>query len=483
MLPFFRNLAIRDFRSHLNAVIDEGPFDRIDIVAHSFGTYLAVGALSDLGRPDSIRIHTAILCSNVLPPDRNLSQLIGPERPIGRLVNDCAIQDRVLPLTLLVYGVGMGGQLGLHGFQGKYLTNRFFNFGHSGYFEGDATDNNSFMKRWWLPLLQSDGTVEQVDQRSESPSWLNRILGTLGENGAVVALSIYLVVGGIIGSSLGYLYNDAKKQRVEAVQQRDRAQRILDYPRKSAGISLPYWGDTPQKNKCYYYGDGGYNISVSDDYLKRYQEKGFSLNSLCMALVSGIRFDPETGQELPTYFAIDLKYADDALDDALKEVEPVEGTEILPKEIPNCFHRGLPYSDCVMKFDPFTGRKYTLEARQAFKELGHALENLLTSAIDKGIACGFHCPPREKLGEQEFEELVKDRLAREGNVYDLIAELSDQNSALPRRLEKISLATFYDISNTFPLGFGYALRADGTAILRSLPTELFPILYGTKENQ
>lgn len=223
ILPFFRNLAVRRFRAHLNAALDDGPYARIDVVAHSFGSFLFVGALSDLGRSDEANIHTAILCGSVLPPERNLSQLVGINRPVGRIVNDCGIQDGVLLLTLPVYGVGMGGRLGLHGFEGSRLKNRFFKIGHSGYFEGDPENSNAFMQRWWLPLLLFEGSIEEHDERPIEPSWSDRTWRTLGENGAVFALSIYLLlVSGIIWALTSF-WLTAADEREEAQRQRDNA--------------------------------------------------------------------------------------------------------------------------------------------------------------------------------------------------------------------------------------------------------------------
>ena len=60
---------------------------------------------------------------------------------------------------------------------------------------------------------------------------------------------------------------------------------------------------------CYHFGEGGaVNISISAELLAYYVQQGFSRRSLCMALISAIRFDPETGRRLATYVVIyDLK--------------------------------------------------------------------------------------------------------------------------------------------------------------------------------
>jgi WD40 repeat protein len=233
LIPWLRNLAVKQFRSHLSAIFEEGQFDRIDIVAHSFGTFLAIRGLSDLDRKYNVHIHTAILCGSVLSPDYNLSHLVGPERRIGRLVNDCGMRDAVLLLTLMIIGVGMGGRLGLHGFQGRLLTNRYFGFGHSGYFLPEGGDPDEFMRHWWLSLLLDDKPVEAGPQRSESPSLNDRVWRTLGENGASTTAMVYGMLIAVIFGSIGYFWRDADVQRFAALQQTIRgeaalAQRLFD---------------------------------------------------------------------------------------------------------------------------------------------------------------------------------------------------------------------------------------------------------------
>ena len=87
---------------------------------------------------------------------------------------------------------------------------------------------------------------------------------------------------------------------------------------RSSGLTLAHGGgrtrDFPHlKHRCYAYGDGGYMISINDAFLKNYTDRGFSLNSMCMGLMSGIRFDPETGDHLPTYIVVAPKKRAEAL--------------------------------------------------------------------------------------------------------------------------------------------------------------------------
>jgi hypothetical protein len=172
LVPWFRDIAVKQFRNHLSSILDEGRFDRIDIVAHSFGTFLSIKGLSGLDRQRNVHFQTVILCGSVLSPNDDLSRLIGPGRLVGRIVNDCGTKDAVLLLTLGIVGVGMGGRLGLQGFQSQSFINRYFEFGHGGYF------SNEFMGDWWLPLLLDDEPVRSDPPRPEVPPLSDRFWRT-----------------------------------------------------------------------------------------------------------------------------------------------------------------------------------------------------------------------------------------------------------------------------------------------------------------
>jgi WD40 repeat protein len=86
---------------------------------------------------------------------------------VARLVNDCAIKDNVLLASqLFVLFTGMAGRVGFSGMEGDSFSNRYFNFGHSGYFQESKTDVLDFMSVYWLPLLRSEqGTPYHSDRK------------------------------------------------------------------------------------------------------------------------------------------------------------------------------------------------------------------------------------------------------------------------------------------------------------------------------
>jgi WD40 repeat protein len=89
---------------------------------------------------------------------------------VVRLVNDCGNRDNILPINaLLPLGSGVAGRSGFDGIEDADFTNRYFQFGHSGYFfkskRQEATDDNWFMEHYWVPLLLDNSPVKPADER------------------------------------------------------------------------------------------------------------------------------------------------------------------------------------------------------------------------------------------------------------------------------------------------------------------------------
>jgi WD40 repeat protein len=164
VIPFTRWITTRAFRRRLVAMAGRDAWDRIDIVAHSFGTHLVAWALAGLKPEQRPSIHTLILCGSVLKSTFRWDDLLG--RSVQRLVNDCGTRDTVLLLNqLVVLFTGMAGRLGFQGMTGKDFRNRFFAFGHSGYFLKGGAPSDDFMRAHWTPLLVTDVPIAAVDER------------------------------------------------------------------------------------------------------------------------------------------------------------------------------------------------------------------------------------------------------------------------------------------------------------------------------
>ena len=222
LVPFLRKLALVRFRRDLKALLQNVKPIRIDIVAHSFGAYLVADALRQAEADSGVHVHTLILAAGVIPPDHGLGTLRA-----SRVINDCGLRDRILLLTLFAFGLGMGGRLGLHGFENienNPLVNRYFRFGHSGYFEPSEWGGaDAFMERWWVPLLLKDSQVERNDQRPAKPSYLDRFWRSLGENNAATTLTIYAVLSLVLIIWFVSLWAAAESARRDTERERDAA--------------------------------------------------------------------------------------------------------------------------------------------------------------------------------------------------------------------------------------------------------------------
>jgi tetratricopeptide (TPR) repeat protein len=160
LIPPLRWLVARQFRNFWVEAIRSVPEGtRIDLVAHSFGTYLAASALPYL--PEGRKIHTVIFAGSVLRPSFHWYKYL-QARAVGRLVNECGWDDSVLVLcqcTALL--MGMAGRIGFHGMISERFINRYYRFGHGGYFD----QRRQLMREQWVPLLTTDAPVTHHDER------------------------------------------------------------------------------------------------------------------------------------------------------------------------------------------------------------------------------------------------------------------------------------------------------------------------------
>lgn len=167
--PFRRRSETAKFEARLRDYIDANTFDEIHLVGHSFGTHIIGRSLQAIGPSLNGRIGTVILAASVLPGSFPWDTLF--RTGIRRLVNECGDRDLVLILNaILPFGSGLAGRRGFAGITGDHFRNRFFRFGHSGYFlkrPPDAADDAWFMRKYWVPLLLEDSTTPFVDERED----------------------------------------------------------------------------------------------------------------------------------------------------------------------------------------------------------------------------------------------------------------------------------------------------------------------------
>ena len=201
-------------------------------------------------------------------------------------------------------------------------------------------------------------------------------------------------------------------------------------------------------NRCYDYGQGSFDISFSNKFFAKYKAQGFSRRSLCMALVSQVRFDPESGERLPTYIISNAEEMQESGDDVGSATVSHES----PLAVPRCFWSALPYSECEINYDMISGKKVSAETTAAYKQLGQLLEDALNDPAR-----------RDDLG---YRDNADEGMLAGKSSDDLIDD--DHNPFADSGIRKYTIrhgtnATFYDYSEEFPKGYGYALHAEGAA--------------------
>jgi hypothetical protein len=217
-------------------------------------------------------------------------------------------------------------------------------------------------------------------------------------------------------------------------------------------------------HRCYYYGDGGDVITVSHERLLRYAERGFTLNSLCLGLMSETLFDPETGRRLPTYILVNAAKA------AGGTPPDVESTFEHPLELPSCFRRALPYMDCVFNFDRLTGEPLSDAKKLGFRELGRSLNEALERAVAERLVCRWpFCSERRfdvsyVIGSLAAGDDEPQICSNRGYLPHFIeSELAPRGISVAKSLMEGAHLSCFDISLNLPTGFGYTMDADGSA--------------------
>ncbi len=160
LVPPLRWLMAKRFRRFFVQAVEAAPEGaRIDLVAHSFGTYLAASAIPSI--PRGRKVHTVIFAGSVLRPSFPWYRY-HQAGVLGRVVNECGWDDTILLLcqsTALM--MGMAGRVGFQGMVGGQFMNRYYRFGHGGYFDRD----NRLMRENWVPLLTGNGPIPPIDHR------------------------------------------------------------------------------------------------------------------------------------------------------------------------------------------------------------------------------------------------------------------------------------------------------------------------------
>lgn len=171
-----RGLAVYRFRRWLLRTLNDHPnARRVDLVAHGAGTQVAAAALRGIPARERPSLHTVLLAGSTLPESFPWGELLG-DGTVQRVVNECGVWDwALLVYRLFVPHTGLSGTRGFVGGTSGRFLNRYFPFGHGGFFRRDGRgDYNLFMRSRWLPLLTDEAPAPPIDHRTPLGRWALR---------------------------------------------------------------------------------------------------------------------------------------------------------------------------------------------------------------------------------------------------------------------------------------------------------------------
>jgi hypothetical protein len=137
-------------------------------------------------------VHTIVLAGSVLPPRFPWKHLF-VRGLLTRVINDCGTRDGSLVLSkLFILGTGHAGRAGFQGMTGSHLVNRFFQFGHSGYFLLKTQPSDTFMQLRWVDVLLTEAAVQPIDERPPL-TFTRGVFEVLVNNAELAKVAAYIV--------------------------------------------------------------------------------------------------------------------------------------------------------------------------------------------------------------------------------------------------------------------------------------------------
>lgn len=154
-----RKIEADRFENELIALANRYPNAKVNVICHSFGTYLFAEALEKLSIYNSPTFDKIILCGSVLKEEYDWKNVID-KFSLSKIVNDCGISDIALLMShIFASGLGKGGRTGFKNTIANTVTNRYFKGRHGCFFKPQHINS-------WVDFIKS-GEIEEIDQRSE----------------------------------------------------------------------------------------------------------------------------------------------------------------------------------------------------------------------------------------------------------------------------------------------------------------------------
>jgi hypothetical protein len=211
--------------------------------------------------------------------------------------------------------------------------------------------------------------------------------------------------------TLGWLALDMPIDRADAQEQKVTRIRMTTGELRAHGLAVSPNAQPFQKS-CRSYGNT--KLSVSDDLYGNFRSKGFTLEAVCLAFSSHMRFDPETGRQLPLAFVPEI--GADGFDNEF------------PLNVPLCFRNGVSYLDCDFRFDTWWGGKLDRNELAEHRQFAQRIDTMLREFI------------------------------RDNNLSGVFWRLAMDQRRFPKSFLVGSVYEWILASRALPRGYGYALH-------------------------
>lgn len=184
----FRSSPVNKIVRDIRRLKDEEPLARISVVAHSFGTYVVSRILEE--HPD-ISFDKIVLCGCLIkrqyPWDRNARAMRK-----SAILNDVGIRD-IWPLiaSCSTWGYGSTGRVG---FKNAMVTDRYFNYSHSEFFE----HNGQHIREYWRPFFENDEIIPSEWERVPNQAKASFLVLLAGHQKTGIATIALLAIAAIL---------------------------------------------------------------------------------------------------------------------------------------------------------------------------------------------------------------------------------------------------------------------------------------------
>jgi hypothetical protein len=271
------------------------------------------------------------------------------------------------------------------------------------------------------------------------------------------ALAPVLIALGVLSSNTAHTQERSKVNAilltVDELRSSGIAWRLIDPKgKRSDGY---YARSTGFPNKCYYHPK--HELSVSDEMVAHFKERGFTLVTLCLAIEGYSRYDVETGNPLPLAVPAQVR---NGKNERLDDFDEDEGILL---NVPDCYKNGTPLIDCKLAYDfVFGNREEKINQAKPYNQSDHKKMSKVAKENFKAV-CVCSKIKFDEYGELENTNCRLDTFpacaSKLAPNQDAVGSLVTENYSAFRDAASVSSSQHraYDISPSLPSGYGYKI--------------------------